>query len=101
MIVPVFAVFVVVQAMDGMVRLASNFANKIATNSFYGFDLEAVAIKTQSYATGMISKAANTVLGTGDYSIKDNKNKKDGKSKNSSGKSKDSSKSKSEKVKRK
>ena len=71
LLLPVFAVLIVVQAMDGMVRLASSFANKIATSSFYGFDLEAVAISAQSYAGGMISKAANTVLGTGNYSMKD------------------------------
>lgn len=94
MILPVFAVLIVVQAMDGMVRFASSYANKIATNSFYGFDLESIAIKTQSYATGMMSKAANTALGTGGYSLKDDENKKgDG--------SKDSSKNKADKVKRK
>lgn len=71
LLLPVFAVLIVVQAMDGMVRLASGFANKIATSSFYGFDLEAVAVSAQSYAGGMISKAANTILGTGDYSLKD------------------------------
>jgi len=95
LLMPVFALLIVVQSMDGMVRLASSFANKIATSSFYGFDLEAVAVKTQSYASGMISKAGNTVLGTGNYAIKNRSGKKDG------GDKKGDSKNKSDQVKRK
>ena len=107
LLVPVFAVLIVVQAMDGMVRFASSYANKIATNSFYGFDLEAVAVKTQSYATNLLAKAGNTVLGTGGYSLKDRKKNKGGESKGSSkGEkgskgNKGSSNSKSDKVQRK
>ena len=82
-----------------MVKLASSFANKIATSSFYGFDLEAVAVKTQSYAIGAVSgvasKVGNTVLGTGNYDMKDRGDKKD------SGDKKDDSKNKPDQVKRK
>ncbi len=101
LLLPVFAVFIVVQAMDGMVRLASGFANKIATSSFYGFDLEAVAISTQSYAGGMISKAANTILGTGDYSMKDRTKGKGDDNKKGGNKNSDDKKGKSDKVQRK
>jgi len=98
LLLPVFAVLIVVQAMDGMVRLASSFANKIATSSFYGFDLEAVAISAQSYAGGMISKAANTVLGTGDYALKDRSKDKGDDKDNKKG---DDKKGNSDKVQRK
>ena len=99
LLTPVLALLIVVQAMDGMVKLASSFANKIATSSFYGFDLEAVAVKTQSYAIGAVSgvasKVGNTVLGTGNYDMKDRGDKKD------SGDKKDDSKNKPDQVKRK
>jgi len=98
LLLPVFAVLIVVQAMDGMVRLASGFANKIATSSFYGFDLEAVAVSAQSYAGGMISKAANTVLGTGDYALKDRSKDKGDDKDNKKG---DDKKGNSDKVQRK
>ena len=99
LLTPVIALLIVAQAMDGMVRLASSFANKIATSSFYGFDLEAVAVQTQSYATGAVSgiasKASNTVLGTGNYDLKERGDKKGG------GDKKGDSKNKSDQVKRK
>ena len=98
LLLPVFAVLIVVQAMDGMVRLASGFANKIATSSFYGFDLEAVAVSAQSYAGGMISKAANTILGTGDYALKDRSKDKGDDKDNKKG---DDKKGNSDKVQRK
>ena len=98
LLLPVFAVLIVVQAMDGMVRLASGFANKIATSSFYGFDLEAVAVSAQSYAGGMISKAANTMLGTGDYALKDRSKDKGDDKDNKKG---DDKKGNSDKVQRK
>ena len=109
MLMPVFALLIVAQAMDGIVRLASSFANKIATSSFYGFDLEAVAVSTQSYATGIASKVGNTMLGTGNQTMKDRSkgkkddNKKSGSEKKGKGdaKGKSGSKSKSDQVKRK
>lgn len=107
LLTPVIALLIVAQAMDGMVRLASSFANKIATSSYYGFDLEAVAVNTQSYASGMISKAGNTVLGTGKYAMKDRSkdkkgdNKKGKDDKKGGGNKKGDSKNKSDQVKRK
>jgi type IV secretory pathway VirB6-like protein len=101
LLTPVLALLIVVQAMDGMVRLASSFANKIATSSFYGFDLEAVAIKTQSYATSAVSKVGNTALGMGNYDIKDRGDKKDDGNKKDNGDKKGDSKNKPDQVKRK
>ena len=101
LLTPVLALLIVVQAMDGMVRLASSFANKIATSSFYGFDLEAVAIKTQSYATSAVSKVGKTALGMGNYDIKDRGDKKDDGNKKDNGDKKGDSKNKPDQVKRK
>ena len=71
----VIAVTILAQAMDGMVKFASKFANTIATNSFVGFDLGGVAGAVQSYAGGGVQWVAETALGV---QIKEKEDKKGG-----------------------
>ena len=57
------AVVILAQAMDGMVKFAVQFANKIATNSFFGFDLGGVSGSMQDYVSSGAQDIAKTALG--------------------------------------
>jgi type IV secretion system protein VirB6 len=72
----IIAVLILAQSMDGMVQFATNIANKIATNSFYGFGLDGVSKSTQGHVVSVISRATDVVLGVKEEAP--NSNIKDG-----------------------
>ncbi len=70
----IIAVAILAQAMDGMVKFASQIANKIATNSFYGFDLGGVAEGVQSYTASGVQSIIKTTLGVSSVQRKGGEN---------------------------
>jgi hypothetical protein len=85
---PILAVAILAQAMDGMVSFAVQLANKIATNSFFGFDLGGVAGAMQSYTSDVAQSTVKTALGIkeddDDKKGKDDKENPGDKNKNNS-----------------